>query len=43
MSWAFPPNERGRLLNGLADLGATQFDGRVTRNWRPPIYIARRD
>jgi SAM-dependent methyltransferase len=39
---ALPPDERVRLLDGLADVAATQFAGRVTRNMTTSIFTARR-
>jgi len=34
--------ERTRLLDGLEDMAATQFGGRVERHMCTPLYTARR-
>ncbi len=39
---ALPVLEQTRLLDGLFDVAATQFGGRVERNMTTAIYIARR-
>lgn len=37
-----PPAERAALLDRLADVAETQFDGAVERNMTTPVYIAKR-
>lgn len=37
-----PPGERERILDALADIAATQFNGRVERNMVTALYTARR-
>lgn len=39
---ARPPDERERLLDGIADVVAQRFDGRLERAVVTPLYIARR-
>ena len=39
---ALPPDERERLLDGLAEIAEREFSGVVTRNMTTSIYTARR-
>ena len=39
---ALPPDERERVLDGLAEISEREFGGKVTRNMTTSIYTARR-
>jgi hypothetical protein len=39
---ALPPDERERVLDGLAEIAEREFGGAVTRNMTTSIYTARR-